>query len=338
MLNYPAMNSLRGLVLALLLFPLQGLGQGVRMSADFLPLDVGKTWTYELTNPSGQKVGQIAYAVEDYTIVEGTSFYVLSGFPFTNETGEPIELVRYDRTERYFIRRLRNNEGPLFLADGATTEVTEADAAGSPQKFVLRMDGMALTFQRGVGIVEARLEQPTGTVTAKLVAAPRSTSGGAAPAPAPAPATGASAAKQPVIIPAPVEPIRREPPVAAVTSDNPRLDVGVVPEGESYRIVMIVTNTADKLLPFQFRSSQTYDFVIHDAASNREVWRWSNGNFFTQVVRSEAIRAGGKWQFEVVWNRKDNDGMPVPAGQYRVTGMLMSSPPAQAAPVALELP
>ena len=335
MLNYPAMNLRHGLVFALLLFPLQGLGQGVRMSADFLPLDVGKTWTYELTNSSGQKVGQIAYAVEEYTIVEGTSFYVLSGFPFTNETGEPIELVRYDRTERYFIRRLRNNEGPLFLADGATTEVTEVDAAGSPQKFVLRMDDMALTFQRGVGIVEARLEQPAGAVIAKLVEPSRSTSGGAAPAPAPA--TGASAAKQPVIIPAPVGPIRRESPVATVTSDNPRLDVGVVAEADGHRIVMIVTNVSDKLLPFQFRSSQTYDFVIHDAATNREVWRWSNGNFFTQVVRSEAIRAGGKWQFEVVWNRKDNDGMPVPAGQYRVTAMLMSSPEVRAAPVVLEI-
>src|SRR5262245_16509272 len=54
MLNYSAMKSLRGLVFALLLLPVPGLAQGVRMSADFLPLEVGKRWTYEVTNQAGQ--------------------------------------------------------------------------------------------------------------------------------------------------------------------------------------------------------------------------------------------------------------------------------------------
>jgi hypothetical protein len=139
-----------------------------------------------------------------------------------------------------------------------------------------------------------------------------------------------------VTLPPPVAPVRREPVVATVTSQNPRVDVGIVPSPEGYRFVMVVTNVADKLLPFQFRSSQTYDFVIHDA-SNKEIWRWSNGNFFSQLMRSDSIRAGGKWQFEVVWNRKDNDDNPVPPGQYRLTGMITSLPAVQAVPVALDL-
>src|SRR4030095_14756047 len=73
MLNYPAMKSLRGLLLALLLFPLPGWAQGVRMSADFLPLEVGRSWTYDVTNETGQKVGQIGFEVEEYTIVSGAS-------------------------------------------------------------------------------------------------------------------------------------------------------------------------------------------------------------------------------------------------------------------------
>ena len=134
MLNYPAMKSLLGLVFIIVLMsPLTALAQGVRMSADFLPLDVGKRWTYEVTSDAGQKVGEIAFAVEEYTIVSGVSFYVLSEFPFSPEAGEPIRFVRYDKSERYFTRRLRNDEGPLFLEDGSTTEVIESDASGSPQ-------------------------------------------------------------------------------------------------------------------------------------------------------------------------------------------------------------
>ena len=142
------------------------------MSADFLPLEVGKSWIYDVTNEAGQKMGQIGFEVEEYTIVSGASFYVLSEFPFSPETGEPIRFVRYDRDERSFIRKARNAEGPLFLNDGSATEVIEADAAGAPQKFILRMDKMALTFQRGVGIVEARMRRSGTPVIAKLVASP----------------------------------------------------------------------------------------------------------------------------------------------------------------------
>jgi Intracellular proteinase inhibitor len=333
MLNYSAMNSLRGLIFALLVLPLPGLAQGVRMSADFLPLEVGKRWTYDVTNQAGQAVDQIVFAVEEHTIVAGISYYVLTDFPFTNETAEPIRIVRYDRTERYFVRKLRNDEGPLFLDDGAITEVLESDASGAPQKFVLRMDKMTLTFQRGVGIVEAKVERPNGVLTAKLIG-----SANKQPSAPPPPAiSGTPISKDPVVtLPLPVAPVRREPVVATVTSQNPRVDVGIVPSPEGYRFVMVVTNVADKLLPFQFRSSQTYDFVIHDA-SNKEIWRWSNGNFFSQLMRSDSIRAGGKWQFEVVWNRKDNDDNPVPPGQYRLTGIITSVPAVQAVPVALDL-
>src|SRR6186713_652231 len=70
MLNYSAMKSLgMPILLMLLLCPISALGQGVRMSADFFPLDVGKRWTYEVTNESGQKVGELSFNVEEYTIV-----------------------------------------------------------------------------------------------------------------------------------------------------------------------------------------------------------------------------------------------------------------------------
>jgi hypothetical protein len=59
------------------------------MPADFLPLEVGTRWIYDLTDEAGQKVGQMSFGVEEYTIIEGASFYVLSEFPFSEEQGEP---------------------------------------------------------------------------------------------------------------------------------------------------------------------------------------------------------------------------------------------------------
>jgi len=324
MLNYRAMNSLRGLSLAFLvmLVPLPGWSQGVRMSADFLPLEVGKSWTYDVTNDVGNKLGQISFAVEQYTIVSGTSFYVLSDFPFTLETGEPIRFIRYDREERYFIRRAGSNDGPLFLDDSAKTEVIDSDSAGSPQKFVLTMDSMSLTFQRGVGIVEARMRRSGTPVIAKLVASP------VTPGTPPAGPTAAAPTDKTTttLVPPPVAPTRRESPVAAVSAQNPRLDVSASPVPEGYRFVIVITNTSDKLLPLRFTSGQTYDFVLRDTLADREVWRWSSGNFFSQVVRNESIRGEGKWQFEVTWNRKDNDDKPVPPGAYRLTATVTSSP------------
>jgi hypothetical protein len=300
------------------------------MSADFFPLEVGKRWIYDLTNESGQRVGQLEFEVEDYSIVAGSSFYVLSEFPFSPETGAPVRFIRYDRGERYFVRKSGDNEGPLFLDDDATTEVVESDSSGAPLKFILRTGKMALTFQRSVGIVEARMDRSGVPVTAKLVTAPS-----LANRPAP---TATSTEKSTVMIPPPATPNRRESPVASVTPQNPRVEiVANAAPGGGYRIGIALTNTSDKLLPLRFTSSQTYDFVIYDTLSDREVWRWSKGHFFNQVVRNESIRPESKWQFEVVWDRKDNNDTAVPSGAYRLTAIVTSSPLIQTS-IPLNLP
>jgi len=339
------MKSLRRLVLvlALSLYPWSGFAQGVRMPADFLPLDVGTRWTYDLTNEAGQKVGQLAFGVEEYTIVQGTSFYSLSEFPFTEEKGEPVRLVRYDRGERQFMRKRGTNEGPLFLDSGATTEVTEADAAGTPQKFVLHTDTMTLTFQRGIGIIEAKLKGPSGIVTAKMVSLEAKNLANAGAALSPPNAGGTPPASVPraterAIIPPPVPvPDRRAAPTATITSKNPLVDVGATPSAAGHDLVMFATNTSDRLLPFRFGSSQTFDFVITDAATGKEVWRWSRGQFFNQVVRSDSIRPSDKWRFDAVWDHRDNDGQKVAPGQYRLVGIITSLPAVHAQPVMLDV-
>src|SRR5947207_8096642 len=80
---------------------------GVKMSADFLPLEVGNRWVYDVFNESGQKTGSMEFGVQEYRIISGRSFYLLTQFPFVQDGGL-IKLVRYDRQERQYMRMADN--------------------------------------------------------------------------------------------------------------------------------------------------------------------------------------------------------------------------------------
>ena len=114
--------------------------------------------------------------------------------------------------------------------------------------------------------------------------------------------------------------------------------VQAAPGARGWSLVFTVENITDKLLPFRFNSGQNFDFVIREAAGDREVWRWSRDQFFTQVIRSEAIRGNGKWTFEATWNGRDNDGQPVLPGEYLLHATLTADPLLQASPISITVP
>src|SRR6516165_642123 len=165
-----AMKLVFKLAFFLILLPATLFAQpGVRMSADFLPLEVGNRWVYDVFNEAGQKIGNVEFGVVDYRIVGGRSFYGLTHFPFVTE-GDMIKFVRYDRQERTYTRMLDNEEGPLFLADGTRVDILQTDESNLPSKFILHTDLVDLTFQRGMGIIEARMHSGKDVEIAKLSA------------------------------------------------------------------------------------------------------------------------------------------------------------------------
>src|SRR5215469_15519126 len=94
-----AMKSVSKLAFFLLILPATLFAQpGVRMSADFFPLEVGNRWEYDVFNEAGTKVDHLDFGVQEYRILSGRSFYVLNQFPFVSD-GDKIRLVRYDRQE-----------------------------------------------------------------------------------------------------------------------------------------------------------------------------------------------------------------------------------------------
>jgi hypothetical protein len=324
------MRVVSKLMLFAFLVPASLLAQpGVRMSADFLPLEVGNRWVYDVVTEAGQKTGTLEFAVQDYRIVNGRSFYLLTQFPFVQD-GALIKLVRYDRQERQYVRVVDNDEGPLFLADGSRVEVLQADDSGLPVKFVMHGDFVDLTFQRGMGIVEARMHAGKDVQIAKLTAVHTGDRKAAE-----AKAEGAPTLPQPQ---APEQKTKTlVDNVAQPSDDTVALDVQVteVPGGTNF--VLTVINSTEKLVPFTFKNSQTYDLQVIDAATGQEVWRWSRRMFFSQVLRHEALRPNRNWTFEATWNHRDNDVNPVSAGKYKVIGSLAVQPPMESEPVTFEI-
>jgi len=314
--------------------PIPLFGQpGVRMSADFLPLEVGNRWVYDVFNEGGQKVGALDFAIQDYRIVSGRSFYTVTSFPFAAEEAKTVKLIRYNREERQYMKIIDKEESPLFLADGAKAEVLQADESGLPQKFVLKMDLMDLTFQRGMGIIEARLHGGNAVQVLKLANVHIGERQAAQAA-----TQGAPALPQPAAPPTPEQKVKAlEDNVAKISQENPVLDVQATDVPGGTKFVFTVVNTSDKLLPFTFKSSQTYDFQVLDASTGQEVWRWSRRMFFSQVIRQEAVRGTRNWVFEVTWNHRDNDVNPVEPGQYKVIAILATQPPMESDPVSFEV-
>jgi hypothetical protein len=321
----------------LCLMPVTLFGQGVRMSGDFLPLEVGNRWEYDIVNEAGQKISSVDFSIKEHRIINGRSYYILSGFPFTPDDGSLDRLIRYDRQERQYMRMLDGEEGPLFLADGATAEVLQADDSGLPLKFILRMDLFDLTFQRGVGVIEARIHGGNTVQIAKLSAMHI----GGPPQQTAAQASQPSVVNPNVPPPPPPKPAEQRPKqidnVAKISDDNPALDVQVMQVSGGHKFVLNVFNTSDKLLPFDFTSGQTYDFAVIDTLTGQEVWRWSRRMFFTQVLRKEAIRPNKNWTFEVTWNDRDNDLNPVEPGKYAVVGIVATQPSIESDSVTFEI-
>jgi len=339
------MKLVSKLAFLLMLLPAALFAQpGVRMSADFLPLEVGNRWVYDVFNEAGQKIGNTEFGVVDYRIAGGRSFYGLTHFPFVTE-GDMIKYIRYDRQERTFTRMLDNEEGPLFLADGTRVEVLQTDESNLPSKFILHTDLADLTFQRGMGIIEARMHGGKDVEIARLsafrttdkqAAVARAEGAPVVPASptAPQPKPGESSPAQPGA-PRP-KPRTEVENVAKATEENVALNVQASDVAGGTKFLLTVINTTDKLIPFSFTTGQTYDFAVMDA-NGKEVWRWSRRMFFTQVNRQEAIRPSKNWTYEVTWNHRDNDLNIVGPGKYTVVGSISSRSPMESPPAPFEI-
>ena len=90
-----------------------------------------------------------------------------------------------------------------------------------------------------------------------------------------------------------------------------------VESGKGVSLTLNVRNLSAEPRTFELSSSQTYDFVTYENGGE-EVWRWSSGMMFTQVMGSETIEAEGSRVYKVSWSTAGL--MP---GTYTVEGYFL---------------
>jgi hypothetical protein len=77
--------------------------------------------------------------------------------------------------------------------------------------------------------------------------------------------------------------------------------------GQRVAFELTVTNNTRKRIEIRFPNGKTHDFVVLDAAG-REVWRWSEGKMFTQVLQNKSVEPGQSITFSESWKNPDASG------------------------------
>lgn len=98
------------------------------------------------------------------------------------------------------------------------------------------------------------------------------------------------------------------PPIAA------SLDVKA---NDGFQFSFRVTNNEPRKIELLFPSGQTHDFVVIDSVG-REVWRWSEGRMFTQVVQNKVLDSRASLTWDATWHPE------VPPGRYTAVASLLS--------------
>ncbi len=309
-------------IAALVSFQTDAFGQGVRMSPDFLPLDVGNRWEYDILDSEGRTLDSFDMEVSGYTIVDGTSYYVFSQFPFVGAGGQLG--VRYDRDLRQYLRFDGELEADLFPVSRVSVEVIETDVNDLPLTARFDFGDIVLVLERSVGIVGGEIDAPAGAQSVKLV--------------------GALVGNEPVVgdldvrSPGPRLPTAAPTETVGEVSDSSlRTEVEVVANEAEHQFVFRVQNISDLLLAFDFDSSQNFDFVVTDPRRGIEVWRWSESLLFSEVIRSEALQPGIEWRFEAAWNHRDKESNQVIPGVYEVVATLVANAPVDSEPIQIEV-
>jgi hypothetical protein len=95
--------------------------------------------------------------------------------------------------------------------------------------------------------------------------------------------------------------------------------------GESVKMTLTLTNASQRPLKLNFRSGQTFDFVVK--RGRVEVWKWSHEKAFTQALQDLMLAPNETKRFEATWDQKDKQGKQVGDGRYAVTGIVTATPP-----------
>ena len=105
--------------------------------------------------------------------------------------------------------------------------------------------------------------------------------------------------------------------------------------GETVPMTFTVENTGVIAETLAFSSGQQYDFRV--TVNGQEVWRWSAGRVFIQMLTSFTLAPQEKKTFTAAWPQRDNQGGQVKPGEYALEAFLtsQSTPQTPVGPIAV---
>lgn len=103
-----------------------------------------------------------------------------------------------------------------------------------------------------------------------------------------------------------------------------RLPSDRVKLGNKLALTLSVENTDSETHELSFNSSQRFDFWLEDS-SGREVWRWSDGRVFAQMLETIDIKLGESISYAEDWPLMDSNGTVVEPGNYTVFAKIVAN-------------
>ena len=87
---------------------------------------------------------------------------------------------------------------------------------------------------------------------------------------------------------------------------------------ETIKMTLKIFNYMEEDVVFHFNNSQRYDFIIEDKEGN-EVWRWSEGRMFAQMLGEEIL---GPSNSEVTYTAEYRNKLS--QDYYKITGVFIA--------------
>jgi len=91
---------------------------------------------------------------------------------------------------------------------------------------------------------------------------------------------------------------------------------------------LTLQNLSNRSVTLTLGGRPAYDVVV-TTPGGQEIWRWSQGKAIQQILERKTLEPGEALAFTAVWDQDDNAEASVPAGTYRVQGVVKLDPPEQ---------
>lgn len=88
---------------------------------------------------------------------------------------------------------------------------------------------------------------------------------------------------------------------------------------ETVELSLNIKNNSNKPIKASYSSTKKFDFTVKNSAGE-EIWHWSRGQMFAQILSEETLAAGKSLKFSANWPKINDAGAKVKPGKYIIYG------------------